>query len=251
MLAAWVLGASHKPSFIELVLVIMAVSWALFFAALVWVLYLALEPHARRLWPQTLVSWSRLLAGGFRDPLVARDALLGTAIGVGWALLYYCGEAARERAGELPIQTDLSALLGLRHLGSKMLLQIAVSLAVSLLIFFLLLGLRALLRKQWLAAVVFVVLLLIPRLLRSNALPVDLVFGVASLSIDVIILFRFGLVAYVAAMYVTNILAQLPLTLDFSSWYVGMSMFVLAALAALAAWAFRTTLAGRSVFLHD
>lgn len=251
ILAAWVLGASHKPSFIELVLVIMAVSWALFFAALVWVLYLALEPHARRLWPRTLVSWSRLLAGGLRDPLVARDALIGSAIGIGWALLYYCGAAVRERAGELPMQVDLSVLLGLRQLASAMLLQIAVSVAVSLLIFFLLLGLRAGLRKQWLAAVVFVALLVIPRLLRSNALPVDLAFGVVSLSIDVAILFRFGLVAYIAATYVTNILASMPLTLDFSAWYVSISILVMALLAALAAWAFRTALAGRSVFLHD
>jgi serine/threonine-protein kinase len=251
ILAAWVLVASHKPSSIELVLVIMAVSWALFFAALVWVLYLALEPHARRLWPQTLVSWSRLLAGGLRDPLVARDTLIGSAVGVGWALLYYCGAAAKERFGKLPMETDLSALLGLRYLGSKMLLQVAVSVAVSLLIFFLLLGLRALLRKQWLAAVVFVALLLLPRLLRSDAVPVDLAFGAASLAIDVIILFRFGLVAYVAAMYFSNILAQVPLTLDLSAWYVSISMFVLAMLAALAAWAFRTALAGRSLFSDD
>jgi hypothetical protein len=229
----------------------MAVSWALFFAALVWVLYLALEPHARRLWPQTLVSWSRLLAGGLRDPLVARDTLIGSAVGVGWALLYYCGAAAKERFGKLPMETDLSALLGLRYLGSKMLLQVAVSVAVSLLIFFLLLGLRALLRKQWLAAVVFVALLLLPRLLRSDAVPVDLAFGAASLAIDVIILFRFGLVAYVAAMYFSNILAQVPLTLDLSAWYVSISMFVLAMLAALAAWAFRTALAGRSLFSDD
>ena len=251
IMAAWVLAASHKPSFIELVLVIMAVSWALFFAALVWMLYLALEPHARRLWPQTLVSWSRLLAGGLRDPLVARDALIGSAMGVGWALLYYCGAVAGEKAGELPMQNDLTVLLGLRYLGSKMLLQVAVSVAVALMVFFLLLGLRALLRKQWLAAVVFVVLLMIPRLLHSTDFPLELAFGVVSLSIDVFILFRFGLLAYVVAVYVTNILALLPLTLDFSSWYVSISTFVLVALAAFAAWACRTTLAGRSVFLND
>jgi hypothetical protein len=74
---------------------------------------------------------------------------------------------------------------------------------------------------------------------------------VASLAIEVVILFRFGLVAYIAAMYVTNILVLLPLTLDLSAWYIGSSFFVLAVVAALAAWAFRTTLAGRSVFLRD
>jgi hypothetical protein len=156
-----------------------------------------------------------------------------------------------EKAGELPMQVDLTVLLGLRYLGTKLLLQVAVSVAAALLVFFLLLGLRALLRKQWLAAVVFVVLMLIPRLLSSSAVPVDLAFGVVALSIDVIILFRFGLVTYVAAVYVVNVLVQFPLTLDFSSWYIGDSIFVLVALAALAAWAFRTALAGRSVFLSD
>jgi hypothetical protein len=32
----------------------------------------------RRRWPATLVSWSRLLAGRFRDPLVGRDVLAGS-----------------------------------------------------------------------------------------------------------------------------------------------------------------------------
>ena len=35
-----------------------------------WLYYLALEPYVRRLWPQALISWSRVLAGRVRDPLV-------------------------------------------------------------------------------------------------------------------------------------------------------------------------------------
>ena len=33
--------------------------WA---AAMLWLLYLAVEPYIRRFWPSTLVSWSRLIA---------------------------------------------------------------------------------------------------------------------------------------------------------------------------------------------
>ena len=44
--------------------------WA---AGLLWLLYLALEPYVRRFWPATLVSWSRLMARQWRDPLVGRD----------------------------------------------------------------------------------------------------------------------------------------------------------------------------------
>ena len=38
----------------------------MFLPPLVWVLYLALEPHLRRSWPETMIGWSRLLAGGVR-----------------------------------------------------------------------------------------------------------------------------------------------------------------------------------------
>ena len=43
--------------------------------------YLALEPFARRLWPNTLISWTRLTRGRLRDPLIARDILIGGAVG--------------------------------------------------------------------------------------------------------------------------------------------------------------------------
>ncbi len=35
-----------------------------------------------------LISWSRLLAGRFRDPLVGRDALFGIIIGIVLNLIY-------------------------------------------------------------------------------------------------------------------------------------------------------------------
>src|SRR5215813_13415614 len=49
--------------------------------------YLALEPYVRRRWPTVLISWSRLLAGRFRDPLVGRDALFGILIAVASQLI--------------------------------------------------------------------------------------------------------------------------------------------------------------------
>ena len=44
---------------------------------MVWITYVAIEPIVRRRWPDLLFSWSRVLAGRFRDPLVGRDALVG------------------------------------------------------------------------------------------------------------------------------------------------------------------------------
>ncbi len=54
--------------------------------ASMWLLYIALEPYVRRNWPQTIISWTRLVSGRLRDPLVGRDIvsgiLLGMALGV-------------------------------------------------------------------------------------------------------------------------------------------------------------------------
>src|SRR5262249_6868544 len=58
------------------------VSQPLWAAGLLWVLYMAVEPYVRRFWPSTLVSWSRLMARHWRDPLVGRDVLLGVALGL-------------------------------------------------------------------------------------------------------------------------------------------------------------------------
>ncbi|UCF66855.1 MAG: protein kinase, partial [Acidobacteriota bacterium] len=82
----WSLTASHVMDFTgELELLINGVSLALILAGLTWLLYVALEPFLRRRWPQSLVSWSRLLAGRLRDPLVGRDLLAGMAT---FAVLY-------------------------------------------------------------------------------------------------------------------------------------------------------------------
>ena len=73
----WFFGAHHVPNSSELGLFMEFLVWGLGWSCFIWVLYIALEPYVRRRWPATLVSWSRMLAGGFRDPLVGRDVLIG------------------------------------------------------------------------------------------------------------------------------------------------------------------------------
>ena len=61
-------------------------------AALVWLIYVALEPIVRRRWPDLLISWTRLLSGRFRDPLVGRDLLAGLLLGSAWTLAFVLSE---------------------------------------------------------------------------------------------------------------------------------------------------------------
>src|SRR5690349_17365731 len=84
----WLFGAHHVSSELEALNFIAGVQRMLFWAFFFWVVYLAFEPFVRRRWPGRIISWSRVLAGGFRDPLVGRDILIGALFGLG-ALVSY------------------------------------------------------------------------------------------------------------------------------------------------------------------
>ena len=85
---SWIFGEHHVPTFWEIYLVVREfIGSALFVCTTVWTLYIALEPYVRRRWPQVLFSWTRLLSGEWRDPLVGRDVLVGCATGVAQACL--------------------------------------------------------------------------------------------------------------------------------------------------------------------
>ena len=49
--------------------------------AILWMLYLALEPYGRRFWPDGLLGWTRLLSGHVRDPRIGREILIGCVFG--------------------------------------------------------------------------------------------------------------------------------------------------------------------------
>ena len=80
--AARLFQADHVASFgQELWLLVKVFAYPAFWAGLVWLLYMALEPYARRRWPHMLIAWKRLLAGRLHDPLVGRDVLIGCLLG--------------------------------------------------------------------------------------------------------------------------------------------------------------------------
>jgi serine/threonine-protein kinase len=59
---------------------------ALLFPLAVWLLYLSIEPLARRHWPDSLISWTRLSRGRVRNPLVASHVLAGIAVSEAFVL---------------------------------------------------------------------------------------------------------------------------------------------------------------------
>ena len=85
-IVSWALGAHNVADWnAQIGLVTRGAGSVVLEAAFVWLVYLAVEPYARRLRPWTLVSWTRFLGGGFSDPVVGRDVLVGLA----WAVLVF------------------------------------------------------------------------------------------------------------------------------------------------------------------
>ena len=163
-LAAWALGAHHVADvLVEIPAFVRGLSAALVVAATVWILYLALEPFLRRNWPETLVSWARLLAGRFRDPVVGRDLLIGAVAG---SLVTLAIDLSRTvipaRLGlpiAVPIAEQLDVLLGTR-LGIASLADVLVLAVLNGMGLVLLrLGLRKVLRWEPLVAAVFALLM--------------------------------------------------------------------------------------------
>src|SRR5581483_7597458 len=78
----WVSTAHWIPDTGMLAVIETSVADWLSAAVLIWLLYVGLEPVVRARWPHALVTWSRALAGRWRDPLVASHVLYGALIGV-------------------------------------------------------------------------------------------------------------------------------------------------------------------------
>ncbi len=87
-IAVALLRAHHVPRVLdEMTFLFGVVGWSLQWGGFGWVAYVGFEPTVRRSLPNALVSWTRLIAGDLRDPLVGRHLLIGFANGVGIVLL--------------------------------------------------------------------------------------------------------------------------------------------------------------------
>ena len=229
-------------------LFVLAVSTALFLSGLTWLLYLALEPYVRRFWPQSIISWSRLLSGGMRDPVVGRDILFGVMLGTAWVLIFKFKTLLTMHMGSAPPLYDTSYLLGGRQALGAWLSQVPVSVLATLQFFFLLLGLKILLRKIWLAGAAFVALFATLKVLGSTYLAVQIPTEILIYAVAVLIVVRFGLVPLACAVFSVNLLANVPFTADSSAWYASSSILMLLSVVALAAFGAYTSLGGKPLF---
>lgn len=231
---------------------VMALAWGGFIAGLVWLLYIALEPYVRRRWPQAMISWTRVLSGRFRDPLVGRDILLGGLVGVVLHMASELGYWVPVWLGTGPPIPDFSgdSMLHVRQAIATVLGGIPRSLFFPLAMFFVLFLLRTILRKSWLAMVAMVLILGTGGFLRDDSLVVGLL-GLLWPIILVLTLTRWGLFPLMIGDFVDDLFHGFPFTLNLSTWYAGTSLFALALAVAFGVYGFHTALAGRALFKDE
>jgi serine/threonine-protein kinase len=247
MFVSWFFGESHVATLWEVALVTMALSWTLFVAGFCWLAYLAAEPFVRRRWPEVLVTWTRLLAGEFRDALVGRDVLVGCVAGSVLAMIGFASILLTQWLG-LPdtIPADvLGVAYGLKTATPLLVWRFAQSVIVGLACLFLLLLLRLVLRSQRMAVTALVLLVSVVGTFAAQHFWVNLFAGAAMAGAFVLVLLRVGLLAAVTAFYVWGLFVLFPLTWNLDAWYAGSGVVALLVLAALALFGFTTALGGR------
>jgi Protein kinase domain len=251
LMLGWLLRAHHVPYPPgEWDLLTKDLGGALFAAAFVWLSYMALEPYARRRWPDLLISWNRLLTGRFRDPLVGRDVLAGTLIGAAIAMLLHVSNALPawfDLPGMTPIPPSRLLMRGARQAASFFLFRQAEAIfsAVIVMSFFVLLV--SVLRRKWLAAVALG-LVNIAAYLSGENLMVELPSALLSTVLFIVLVIRFGLVSLAVSQLVSSLLSYSPITFDFSQWYAARGLFALALFVGIALYGFRIALGRRPVF---
>jgi len=232
----------------ELTYFVDALGGSLLIAAFSWVLYVALEPYVRRRWPQSLISWTRLLGGNLRDPLVAGHVLIGLAQGVALSLalvsLQLFGPPSL-----LVDQAGVNILSGAGGAAAYALLTIQASVIFTLGSLFLFFLLRLLVRRNLPAALLFAALLAAQNL----ASPQAALFVPVNFAVDLVVvwlLIRFGVLPLLAAQ-VPSAVTSYPITSDFSAWHGGIALFALGTVVVVALWSFRVALGGRALFKDE
>jgi Protein kinase domain len=247
----WLCRTHLTPSLATIGLFLVAVAGSLFIAAVTWILYIALEPWVRRRWPQTIISWSRLVSGQLRDPLVGRDILFGVMLGVVWILIFHLHRIPLMRLGGVPFLGNSDYLMGGRTAFGAWLRQVASSILGTLQFFFLLLVLKFVLRKDWLAAIAFVAIFAVPQGVFDSHPRIELPTMILVYSIAVLIVLRFGLIPLAVAIFTVDMGANLPLSADLSAWFLINSVLALLSVVVLAVWGFYHSLGGQPLWKFE
>jgi serine/threonine-protein kinase len=220
--------------------------WA---AGLLALLYLAVEPYVRRFWPRTVVSWSRLMARQWRDPLVGRDILFGAALGLLIHMLGIGSDGINARLGYVipPHLPALDNLLGTQYVLALMGNQVFNAILNAMVCVFGMVILKILLRSEWAAVGVAIGLFTFTSsrgIGDGGSYAVNLVTVMLFIAIIVLTIQRLGLLATIVLFLVNSFIDKTAATLDTSRWFFAETLLPVLVIAALAVWSFYVSRGG-------
>ena len=243
MLVGLVFQAHHPMRFVdEWIITSWHVAQATFWALITALMYIAVEPFVRRRWPQILISWTRLLAGRFADPMVGRDVLMGAA---GGTIAIAVWQATLLIAG-------VTTFLNPHTLGPArfVVAEVASTLGEALLrgvgLVILLVILRAVIPSDVIASVL-TILLIATMTLGDTYGPLWLrgFYALSAAVTGVMLARHFGMLSVMSYVFFVLIQQRVPLTFDNDAWYFGRSVLVMLVLVALTVYAFRVSLGSK------
>lgn len=244
-------SAHHVPTFGEIATILNGLQDSLFAAGFFWVVYLALEPFVRKRWPGRIISWTRLLAGDFRDPLVGRDVLIGALVGIGITLWQFSVYFVRGRLGDPSIKPAIEPscwYLGIDQFMSAFSSQLTTPLLNVFQFLFLILLLALLFRRDWLAFFVGWIVFTVALAFLGGGSPLHWVSASVTAGLLTLALYRFGLLALLSALLYLHIYIAFPVTTHLTAWYATGFLIDLIIMLALAFYAFHTSVAGQPLF---
>jgi serine/threonine-protein kinase len=242
-LVSLIFAAHHPMSFVdEWIIGSWHISQATFWGLMTGVMYLALEPLVRRRWPQMLISWTRLLASRWRDPMVGRDVLLGAAAATIAVGLWHTTMVVSQSATLGPSSTMGPA----RHVVSMLSYTLSEALLRGLGLVVLLVVMRIVVRNDIIASLLTAFLIALMTL-GDAAGPIGLraFYGGLAAWVGVIVARQLGLLAAMSYAFFVLIQQRVPLTLDSDAWYFDRSAVVMVLLITIIAFAFRISVGSR------
>jgi hypothetical protein len=234
----------------ELSLFFLHVATSLFSSIFLWLLYVALEPFLRKRWPSWIISWSRLVAGDYRNPLVGRDLLIGALIGVAMMVLQILSVIVPRWLGR---PSGLMIADGSYALGGSLFFlrfgqQLSAGLFLSFITVFLLLLFVVVLRRETLAVVTLWLLMTLLTTLVSEASLSMVPFTALATFLSLFALKRYGVLALSVALFVSHLSVFYPITTELTAWYAIDFTIALVICVLLAAYGFYTSLGGQKLF---
>ena len=226
---------------------------ALLHGVIVWLMYMALEPYLRRLWPRVLVPWARLVAGRIRDPIIGRDILAGFVFASVNAVTVLAARALSGPSAEPRRLTPelLDSLSGAGNVLAVVATYATGSSQIVMGFFTLLLISRIVLRSNRAAVVVTMILFGLLFVLQGRS-EFGTVLAVATVAIGqvsfTILALRFGFLAAMTGGFVTQLVPLVPWTTDLSVWYADRMLIAIAILGVLLMYGFVIALGGKSLF---